>query len=229
VKRLKSPVGLAILIVLLLSIGGAAAAGTGLITGKEIKDHSITGREIKRKSIPISALRTIPSSQGERGERGDPGESGLSGEPGEKGQSALTEAFPFEGSIPSTVAPSTEWEFLGSETVTVFGGDRGQITATVAIGTNDASIDDPAKFELGICFDEGEGEGVTPFTESEQGVSPELISGQRVAVTLATSFGLTGEPDEGVEADLGPCVLNETTSDLDDNDRYEVAILLAAA
>ena len=191
-KRLKSPVGLAVLIVLSLSIGGAAAATQQLITGKDIKDHSITGREIKRKSIPLSALRTVPASQGQQGERGDRGEQGELGPAGDAGVSALTEAFSIEGEIQAVIEPSITWEFIGSDPVVLFGGDRGQITATATVGTTVADIDDVANFELAICFDEGD--GVTPFSESEEGVSPILRKGERTAVTLTSSFGVEGGP-----------------------------------
>jgi len=224
-KRLKSPMGLAILIVIALSIGTATAA-TQLITGKDIKDHSITGREIKRKSIPLSALRTVPSSQGRQGDKGDKGERGELGPAGDAGVSALTEAFSIEGQIAAVLEPSIAWEFIGSEPIVLFGGDRGQITATATVGTTVADIDDEANFELAICFDEGD--GVSPFSESEEGVSPILRKGERTAVTLTTSFGVEGDPEAVAEADVGPCVLNTTGNKLDENDRYQATILVAA-
>jgi hypothetical protein len=224
-KWLKGPLGIAALVVL-CSVGSAVAAKK-LITGKDIKDHSITGREIKRKSIPVSALRTqVAGPKGEAGEAGPPGDPGLTGEPGEAGASAFTEAFSFEGPVAATIAPSSEWQFIGSETIVVFGGDRGQITSSVTIGAA-SEIDDPGDFTLGICFDEGE--GVEPFSEAGAGLSPTLPAGQTVTVPLVTAFGLTGEPDEGLEAEVGPCVLNETAIDLDENDRFQGAVLIAAA
>lgn len=227
-RRLKSPMGLAVLIVIALSIGTATAA-TQLITGKEIKDHSITGREIKRKSIPLSALRTqAPATAGTKGEKGDEGDIGLTGEPGAPGVSALTESFSIEGEIPALVAPSTDWQFLGSDSIPLFGGDRGQLTAAVTIGTNDATIDSEADFVLGICFSE-EGEPVEPFSSTGAGMSPVLESGDRSTITLTATFSVDGDPAEGLEAEVGPCVLNQTTSDLDENDRYQGSVLVAAA
>ena len=46
-------------IAVFLALGGVAVAG-GKIGGGAIKDHSLTGRDIKKGSIPLTALKKIP-------------------------------------------------------------------------------------------------------------------------------------------------------------------------
>jgi hypothetical protein len=230
-KRLKSPIGLAILIVIALSIGTATAA-TQLITGKEIKDHSISGRDIKRKSIPLSALRTVPVSQGEAGEAGEQGEPGIDGEAGPEGEIAAVRFSPISGPIQATIAPSEDPVFVGDpEEVDFETGSHGSVEVTVTIGTDQQTIDDKDLFAIGICVEEEE--EVVPILEDGVGlggfgVSPVIAKGDRVAVTVSTPFVVEGgEPEEVFAALLGPCVLNETTSPLDDNDRSSGTVATA--
>jgi hypothetical protein len=222
-RRLKSPIGLAVLIVVALSIGTATAA-TQLITGKDIKDHSISGREIKRKSIPLSALRTVPASPGETGEAGDQGEPGIDGEPGPEAESPAVRVTPISGTIQATIAPSEDLIFVGEpEEVDFETGSHGSIEATVTVGTDQQTIDDKDQFAIGICVEEEE--EVVPILEDGVGldgfgISPVIAKGDRVAVTVSTPFVVEGgQPEEVFGALLGPCVLNETASPLDDNDR----------
>ena len=71
-ERIKSPLVLGALIVMLLSVGVAGAAKQ-LITGKDIKNHSITGKDIKKGSLPLSVLKGKPPT----GRQGPIGETGI--------------------------------------------------------------------------------------------------------------------------------------------------------
>ncbi len=70
---------IAAVLVSALSVGGAAA--TGLITGKQIKDHSI-----RLVDLTKAAQRKL---HGQRGPRGLPGAQGAQGLPGPAGQSSV--------------------------------------------------------------------------------------------------------------------------------------------
>jgi hypothetical protein len=60
-------------IAVFLALGGVAVAA-GKIGGGAIKDHSLTGRDIKKGSIPLSALKRIP--EGKAGPAGPAGADG---------------------------------------------------------------------------------------------------------------------------------------------------------
>jgi hypothetical protein len=69
--------------------GGAYAAGT--INGKSIVDHSITGKDIKARSIPLTALKKIP--QGAAGPAGPAGVAGPVGPAGPAGAPGTARAY----------------------------------------------------------------------------------------------------------------------------------------
>jgi hypothetical protein len=230
-QRIKSPLLLTVLIVVLLSVGVAGAAK--LITGKDIANHSITGKDIKKGSVPLSALKRVPAGatgpRGATGQRGAKGDPGLVGTPGADGVSAITEVAPLNSAIAASITPGTALKFVGEPAeIVAFTGDRGVIESTVTVGTTTSTIDDKAKFALSICVDEGGGlfalEGGADF-----GVSPVLATNDRVAVTVSSGFYVEGEPGEASAAEVGACVLNETASPLDNNDRTSGYVLISAA
>jgi Collagen triple helix repeat (20 copies) len=84
---------------LFATLGGSAYAAAS-ITGASIKDGTVTGRDIKNRSLGANklspaALRALaggqgqpgsPGSNGDRGEPGPAGPAGPTGEPGPKGE-----------------------------------------------------------------------------------------------------------------------------------------------
>jgi hypothetical protein len=227
VQRIKSPLLIAGLVVILLSVGVAGAAK--LITGKEIKNHSITGKDIKKGSVPLSALRSTPSVPGSTGPQGAKGNPGVVGATGPAGPALFSTVGTLTGPIPSSIAPSGSLKFVG-EPAEVFlaSGYRGAVEATVTVGTTEAPIDDPAEFALAICVDQGFGPEPIEEEAGKFGVSPVLATNDRVAVTVSTGFFVSGEEEEIFPVLFGPCVLNETESALDKNDRT-VGYVVASA
>jgi len=223
-QRIKSPLVLGALIVMLLSVGVAGAAK--MITGKDIKDHSITGKDIKKGSLPLSVLKgKLPA--GQQGPKGETGIVGAKGSTGPAGTSAITEVFSMGGPIASSITAST-LTFVGEPAeVTVFSGDQGLIEGTVTVGTSVAEIDDPSKFALTICV--GEGSNVKALDESEElRVSPTIAKDERVTTTVSSGFFVSGAAGESFTAKLGPCVLNETGTALNDNDRAMGFVMVSA-
>jgi hypothetical protein len=209
---------LAALIVVLLSVGAAGAAK--LITGKDIANHSITGKDIRKGSLPLSVLKgTLPA--GPQGPKGETGIVGAKGSTGPAGASAITEVIALGGPIAASIAPSSTLEFVGEPAeVTVFAGDQGLIEGTVTLGTTEATIDETSKFAVSICV--GNESEVLPLDKEKGGdfgVSPVIAENGRVTVTVSSGFFVEGKAGESFGALLGPCVLNETTSALDNNDR----------
>ncbi len=214
-SRARSPLFLAVSIVVLLAVGTAAA--TKLITGKQIRNHSITGKDIRKGSLPLSVLKGSPPA----GKQGDRGEAGIVGATGPDGASAITETYPLASPIQASIAPAASPIFLGEPAeVTVVSGDQGVIDATVTLGTSAGPIDDKEKFAVSICV--GDESEATPLDQAEGGdfgVSPIIESNGRVAITVSSGFFVSGEAGATLTALVGPCVLNETASALDDNDR----------
>jgi hypothetical protein len=237
---------IAIAIVAMLSLG-TAVAGKKLITGKDVKNnsipgkkirkHTITGGQIKKHSIPISALRSVPKgAKGAPGSNGAPGSPGLTGESGETGPPAFSAAYSI-GSPIAITAPASDFQFLGEPAAfaTVV-GDRGSIAATASIGTAGATIaGGEEKFRVTICFEAaGEVLPLDGFNEEEEevepgeiGISPTIPSGVIVPVPVSSGFSVNGPPEQAFEVALGPCVLNETSSTLNVNDRAVGSVLLA--
>jgi hypothetical protein len=80
------------LLALFLGMAGVAPAAKKLVTGKDIKDGSITGADVKNKSLPLSKLAgRLPTggprgAAGPAGPTGPKGDIGLQGEPGPPGE-----------------------------------------------------------------------------------------------------------------------------------------------
>jgi len=244
--RAKSTTAIAIAIVALLSLG-TAVAGKKLIDGKSIKNnsipgkkirkHTITGKQIKKHSIPLSALKKVATgpkgATGAPGPKGAAGAPGLTGTEGPPGPTAFTEVISIGGEI-GNVPAGEELVFLGEPAEAIFlDGDRGIVTASAAIGPAAGEIDDTENFRFGICY-QIEAEEIAPFYTTEAaeeeglfGVSPVII--ERATVSASTGFYASGEAGEAFAAAMGPCLLNDTGKELDDNDRVSGVLEVAAA
>lgn len=71
IKRRLSFANIIACIALFAALSGGVAWAAGSIGSKQIKDHSITGKDIKKGSIPLTALKKIPA--GTPGPAGAPG------------------------------------------------------------------------------------------------------------------------------------------------------------
>jgi hypothetical protein len=247
--RLKGSAPWVVAFVALLSLGTATAAK--LITGKEIANHTITGKDVKKKSLPLSVLTTKPKGQpgaagakgapgakGATGERGPTGEIGVVGAEGEPGPRAITEIEALNGPIQASIATSAQWGFIGTPAKVLLAfEDTGQSIATVTIGSTEGTIDPTSKFDFQIttCAKVG-AQPIEPLvTEEEEeggeiGVSPTLPQNQRTAVTVSSGFAVFGEPFEGfLEAKIGPCLTNITANKLNENGRVIGDVIVASA
>jgi hypothetical protein len=226
VRRLKDSTFLIVVTVVLLAAGTATAAK--LITGKDIKNHSITGKDIKKGSLPLSVLQGKPPT-GQQGPKGETGIVGAKGSTGPAGASAITEVFSMGGPIAASIPSGSTLKFVGEPAeVTVFSGDQGLIEGTVTVGTGVAPIDDKSKFALTICV--GEGSEIEALDEEtkELRLSPTIAKDERVTTTVSSGFFVSGPAGESFTALLGPCVLNETGTALDDNDRAMGYVMVSA-
>ena len=225
VARLKIPTIVIAVVALVVGVSSGAVAAK-LITGKDIKNHSITGKDIKKGSLPLSVLKSKPT--GQQGPKGEAGIVGAKGSTGPGGAAAITEVLALGGPIAPSIPSSPSPAFVGNPAeVTVFSGDQGLIEATVTVGTSVADIDDTAKFALTICV--GAGSEVEPLDESEElRVSPTIAKDTRVTTTVSSGFFVSGPAGESFTALLGPCVINDTGTALDDNDRSMGYVMVSA-
>lgn len=86
-RRLPSPATVLASIAVFAVLAGSATAATSLISGKDIKKGSITGKQVKNKSLSIKelskgAVKKLRGATGPRGERGEKGETGARGPAG---------------------------------------------------------------------------------------------------------------------------------------------------
>src|SRR5215207_1883051 len=80
-----------------IALGGTASAAV-LITGKQVKDGSIAGRDVKNASLgknklsatALSSLTGERGPAGPQGPKGDPGQAGPKGDSGEQGPAGRT-------------------------------------------------------------------------------------------------------------------------------------------
>jgi hypothetical protein len=67
---------------LFIALGGSSYAAVK-VTGLDVVDGSLTGKDIKKKSVSLDRLRTVPKGpQGVAGPKGDPGPAGERGPAG---------------------------------------------------------------------------------------------------------------------------------------------------
>jgi hypothetical protein len=119
-KRLSRRHGTAVAYLALFAALGGSAYAAVTVTGKNIKDGTITGRDVKNRSLGTSKLSATAVSS-LTGQRGPAGPQGEKGEPGPAGPtSAKGEAGPAGPQGPAGPAgPSgiSGWEYRVSEGV----------------------------------------------------------------------------------------------------------------
>lgn len=87
-RRLPRPATVLASIAVFAALAGTATAASSLIDGKEIKRGTITGKQIKNKSLALNKLApaAVKSLQGATGARGPEGPRGATGATGAKGE-----------------------------------------------------------------------------------------------------------------------------------------------
>ena len=108
------------LTVLVAALALMLAAGTGataslMISGKQIKDNSVTSQDIKNKSLKVKdlsrkaqvKLKGRTGATGATGATGPAGPAGATGPAGLSGFEVVSTSLPIPGGLPSTTAPLT--------------------------------------------------------------------------------------------------------------------------
>ena len=116
--------------VAVLALGGSTATAAKLITGKDVKNSSLTGADIRSGSVPLrdlsSATRQLIRQGGEQGPQGAPGargaagpagpagpqgpkgDTGAKGDKGDKGDPGQDAEYAIEALVPSAGGESTD-------------------------------------------------------------------------------------------------------------------------
>lgn len=122
-KGLRHPATIIALLALFGALGGGAAWASGLISGSQIKNHSIAEKKLTKKAI--KALR------GQRGPRGPAGTTGPAGPTGPRGATGLQGATGPQGPGASSFATTVPPDSLYHTVRTVDGLDiEGYCTGT---------------------------------------------------------------------------------------------------
>ena len=90
-RRLPSPATVLASIAVFAVLAGSATAATSLINGKDIKKGTITGKQVKNKSLSIKELSkgAVKKLRGATGPRGATGARGERGETGARGPAGI--------------------------------------------------------------------------------------------------------------------------------------------
>jgi hypothetical protein len=90
------------LLALFVALGGASYAAIK-ITGKNVKNGSLTGQDIEKHSIPLNRLSgTLPA--GQQGPKGDPGTNGATGTNGTNASTHVVVRSNFSNTTHTTVS-----------------------------------------------------------------------------------------------------------------------------
>jgi hypothetical protein len=132
-KYRPSPAMLVALVALFVAGSGTGIAASKLITGTQIKDGSVTGKDIKNKSIGLGKLRgTLPA--GPAGVAGTPGSArayGLvSGTTVTRSKGVVSVTNPSAGDFCITLDPSIASATTGLVATPDFSGDNTGFAAT---------------------------------------------------------------------------------------------------
>jgi hypothetical protein len=163
-KRWFGPPGPAVFISLLalfFALGGGVAVASGLISGKQISNHSIPENKLTGKAI--KALRGSRGPAGPQGSKGDPGPTGPQGAQGPRGPQGPGATSINQGNLPEDSVPTLHLLNIGGNFV-----DSYYWCTSAGVGLEIAGFD-TAVFASG---DRAENGTLTPLQEtSNVGVS----------------------------------------------------------
>jgi collagen triple helix repeat protein len=107
-SRIHSVIKLTVLAVAFAAVAAGTATAAKLITGKQIKNHTITAKDIKKKTL--TSLKGAPGEQGPKGDKGDAGPKGDTGAKGDQGIQGIQ-------GIQGERGPSTAYASAGESAV----------------------------------------------------------------------------------------------------------------
>ncbi len=193
---------------LFVALGGTSYAAI-VVTGKNIKDSTITTKDVKNQSLLAADFKPGQVPQGPQGERGLPGEPGQTGPPGEDGENGLDATAPSGAVMHFDLASCpTGWTELTSARGRYIvglpvGGTRGAVVGTALspqedrpVGRHSHGVTDPGHTH--------QIQSVVANTASDTDVSS-LLNGRGYMEYLGTWFG-TRSATTGITVDSAGAV-----------------------
>ena len=204
-KHLKHPATILAAVALFVGLGGGAVAyASGVISGSQIKNHSIAEKKLTKNAI--KALR------GKRGPHGPMGPQGPTGATGPQGPNGVVAIKAFAGPVPDVIPP----EALPYEFTWVFAGPTVSLrtaatqhlvgTAVAVLGSSSDTV-----FDFGLCYQDSNGGEVRNFAGQD------FLTAEASDLRLPYSASASVVPGAGTWT-VGYCVVNEGPVSLDDND-----------
>jgi hypothetical protein len=207
-KHLKHPATIIAAVALFVGLGGGAAAyASGLISGSQIRNHSIAETKLTKK-----AIKALHGKRGPHGPRGPQGATGPQGAVGPQGPSGVVATKAFAGPLPDEIPPEAfpyvfSWVF-GGPTVIVSTAVTQHLVgaATAVLGSTSGT-----EFDFGLCYQNASGGAVRNF------VGEDYLTAEATDLPLPYTASASVVPGAGTWK-VGFCVVNQGSSSLDDND-----------
>jgi hypothetical protein len=176
------------LLVAMVAGGGVATGARSLITGADIKDGSITGQDIKPKSLSARLFAdSSASTRGVRGPRGPQGTQGVAGAAGPAGPQGLS-------GPPGPTGPAGEGQTVGTQ-YNLIQPNAQTVTQTVGPGAvqSASAICPPGYAVLGGGYRSSGSEGAEVFFNDSFGSRDTWAvgvdnSGSRRATIAVTAY-----------------------------------------
>lgn len=186
IRRPSAPMLVAVLALVLASAGSAGAARQ-LISGRDIKNASITGVDIKSGSVGLEKLSKAPP-RGERGETGPQGATGATGPAGETGPAGATGATgPSNAWVGAAGSDTTLTAIAEGTAVTVATTTVTRTGPLLLLATLTASATGSAPGNV-TCFIADSGGSNIGSGSSEVGFAP---SGQALRASITVQAAIT--------------------------------------
>ncbi len=193
-KHLRHPATIIAAIALFVALGGGAAWASGLISGSQIKNHSIASKKLTKKAI--KQLKGNRGPKGATGAAGAPGAAGTPGAPGPPGPPgpSNTDRWNTTATVRDVVGTSSAPDLSNLS-------DRTGIVTLATVGT--LKVD-------GICWDDGTNTFAATFIETtedgarSQGYSSEGKTPLDIADGPVRLSEDVAENDSASDSFLGP-------------------------
>jgi Collagen triple helix repeat (20 copies) len=202
-KRRPSPALVVALVALFVAFSGTATAAL-VMTGKNIKDGTVTAKDVKNRTLgtdklsnnAVSALKGQPGPEGQpgpagpqgpagrhgpagpTGPKGDPGAQGPTGDPGPRGPSGIVNGVSAIGGGPN---PSATTQFFAAP-VSVTVSDASQRVLVNSNSTFGTGVTPANALNLFICYQQPPG-SVTPVGNGIAGL--QLPANSKVPMGLS--------------------------------------------
>jgi hypothetical protein len=211
-KGLKHPATVIAVVALFVALaGGAAAYASGLISGSQIKNHSIAAKKLTKAAIKsLRGQRGPTGAAGATGAAGPAGTNGTNGTDGAPGRPGFVSVGGWGGKI-VVIPVASGWVFAGPTTTLTTTASQ----SIVASGSEALGTSGPTVLALVALCVSPTGANTPATLDPANGGNVEAI--QVTSNTLTYAVSETGAPGAGTW-DVGMCVKNTSPNPIDHPD-----------